>query len=360
MTGVSIDFLPVGSGSKSGDCILIEYGSDYQKQVMVVDGGSLTAGSAAVEHINTYFGAPAVIEHVVCTHQDGDHSSGLRKIIEAFEVRNLWIHQPWLYAEQLVSAFKYRWTADGLRKHLRDDCFPIVASLCDLAEEYGVPLREPFQGTVIGPFHVLAPNIERYLGLVPQMGQTPAARELAMESIFASVFKSIKDAVLSKVEGWGIETLETPAAGATSITNETSVVLLGQFDSGRVLLTGDAGIGALQDAIYGAAIYGLPLLSPDLVQIPHHGSRRNVSPGVLDAVLGEKQSEYDMKRGSAISSVSTGAEGFPRKVVENAFTRRGYACASTKDGWKNWTTGLTPRGGLSPVSPAPMHGLVED
>lgn len=359
MAGVTIDFFPVGTGNKSGDAIVLKYGTDYANNLMVVDGGSLTTGQTLVEHINESFGNPTVIEHVVCTHQDADHASGLRKIIEAFEVKNLWVHQPWLYAEYLVDAFKHRWSADGLRKHLREDCFPIVASLCDLAEDYGVPLRQPFQGEAIGPFRVLAPSPSRFLDLVPRMNQTPAARVIAAESMFSGILKTIVEAAVNKAEDWGFETLKTPADGATSVTNETSVVLLGEFDGTRVLLTGDAGVGALQDAIDGAELYGLQLLSPNLVQVPHHGSRRNVSPDVLNSILGERQSEGTPARGSAISLVSTGATGFPRRVVENAFTRRGYGCYSTKTGMKNYTVGLS-RPGFSPDTPAPLHSTVEE
>jgi hypothetical protein len=360
VVGLSIDFFPVGTGAKNGDAIVLEYGTDLGKSLMVVDGGSLTTGQELIDHIQNVLGGYKTIEHVVCTHQDADHASGLRKIIESFDVKNLWVHQPWLYAEELVPAFKHRWSADGLRKHLRNDCFPIVASLCDLAEAYLVPLREPFQGATIGPFRVLAPSISRYFELVPQMNQTPAQKVTASDSVLNSIFKVVVEAVANTGENWGFETLRTPAPGATSVTNETSVVMLGQFDGARVLLTGDAGVGALEDAIAGAALYQIPLLSPDLVQVPHHGSRRNVSPAVLDSILGERHSSAGIHRGSAISLVSTGATEFPRRVVENAFTRRGYGCFSTKSGWKNYTIGLAPRWGLSPDTPAALHSTVED
>lgn len=360
VTGISIDLLPVGTGSKSGDSIVIQYGDDFFRQTIIVDGGSLAAGDAVVKHISDNFGPQTVIEHMICTHQDADHASGLRRIIQNFKVQNLWVHQPWLYANELVGAFRHRWSAEGLRRHLREDCFPIVASLCDLAEEYGIPLRQPLQGVAIGPLRVLAPSIDRFLELVPQMGQTPAARSLAEDGMFASMIKSVKEAVLNTVEGWGFETLSTPAPNATSVTNETSVVLYGEFNGQRMLLTGDAGVGALQDAIEGAARHALPIWSPDFIQVPHHGSRRNVSPELLDVILGKKQLEGEARRGSAVSSVSTGAIGFPRKVVENAFNRRGYDPYSTKQGMVNWTVGMSKRPNLHPLSPSPFHSVVED
>ena len=58
------------------------------------------------------------------------------------------------------------------------------------------------------------------------------------------------------------------------------------------------------------------------IQVPHHGSRRNVGPSVLDRLLGNKGT--DEKRGSAfLSSAEEGAPKHPAKKVTNAFRRRG-------------------------------------
>ena len=47
-----------------------------------------------------------------------------------------------------------------------------------------------------------------------------------------------------------------------------------------------------------------------IVQIPHHGSKRNVGPKILDRILGPKQATDDMKR-RAIVCASPG--GDPRR-----------------------------------------------
>ena len=43
--------MPVGSGAKPGDAIVIRYGSTDSYELMVVDGGTLDAGIALIEHI---------------------------------------------------------------------------------------------------------------------------------------------------------------------------------------------------------------------------------------------------------------------------------------------------------------------
>lgn len=358
VAAIEIDFLPVGEKSKSGDAIALRWGTDTTWSLMVVDGGDLAAGDALVKHLREKFGAQDYIEHVVCTHCDSDHVSGLRRVLENFTVGTLWIHQPWKHAEALLPAFKYGWTASGLAAHLRDDCFSTVASLCDLAEANGVRMEEPFAGVHIGPFTVLAPTRARYLDLVPLMTQTPVQKSL-VEAAF-DVLARTAEAALATVETWTLETLGTPAANATSAANETSTVLFSQYADTSILLTGDAGVGALDEAVWAAGQLDLPIQGAWIVQLPHHGSRRNVSPAALDAILGGRLADDTVTRGWGISSTGKGADGHPRRVVLNAFRRRGYKCKPTKGTLINYRKGFPGRAGLLPLEPEPFYNVVED
>jgi glyoxylase-like metal-dependent hydrolase (beta-lactamase superfamily II) len=51
--------------------------------------GRWILGDALVEHINKYYDAPTFVDHVVCTHPDADHASGLRKVLDGFQVGRL-------------------------------------------------------------------------------------------------------------------------------------------------------------------------------------------------------------------------------------------------------------------------------
>jgi glyoxylase-like metal-dependent hydrolase (beta-lactamase superfamily II) len=72
-----IEFLPVGDHSKAGDAIVARYGNAYGYELMVVDGGT-ESGQALVDHIRGQFGQNSIISHLVLTHPDADHASGLR------------------------------------------------------------------------------------------------------------------------------------------------------------------------------------------------------------------------------------------------------------------------------------------
>ena len=79
------------------------------------------------------------------------------------------------------------------------------------------------------------------------------------------------------------------------------------------------------------------------VQIPHHGSRRNVGPSVLTRLLGEKQLESDASRFSAFVSAPADDETHPRRIVLNAFKRRGGKIIATQGTNKIYYGGFPKR-----------------
>src|SRR5262245_18284472 len=74
----------------------------------------------------------------------------------------------------------------------------------------------------------------------------------------------------------------------TSAENEMSIVQFGHLCGNKILLTGDAGRSALAEAARYAPNIGLTLPGIDSFQVPHHGSRRNVSTELLDNWLGQR------------------------------------------------------------------------
>ena len=106
-----------------------------------------------------------------------------------------------------------------------------------------------------------------------------------------------------------------------------SVVQYANLCDKRILLTADAGRGALTEAADYAPSVGLELPGINTFQVPHHGSRRNVSTEILDCLLGERLSEKPEELPNefkAIISASKDDEDHPRKaVIRAAFTEEG-------------------------------------
>lgn len=353
-----IDFLPVGNGTRSGDAICMRYGSAlFGYGITVIDGGYTETGDAIVDHINNYYDRPNRIENVVLTHGDKDHVSGLFKVLESFEVGTLWMNRPWLHAGEVLWRYHANWTEEGLRKHLKKQ-FAVLLELEELAVSKGVSVMSPFQGSAIGPLTVLAPTRARYLDIIVELPQTPQEVAAKATSVFSSLAVRFEEAIVAVAkrikETWSGETL-TNTPEPTSASNESSVVQGGMIDGKKVLLTGDVGPAGLAEAF----AYGYALHQPDVVQVPHHGSRRNVTPDVLDDWLGIIQGPYDPQRGVAVCSAAKNDADHPRAKVENAFLRRGYPVFSTKGVLLYYGHDMPGRGFTS-ATPASFRTEVEE
>ena len=354
--GYEIDFLPVDSGEHSGDAIALRYGRPDHYEVIVYDGGTKASGQALVDHIQKYYKTDT-IDYVVCSHPDVDHASGLSVVLENLRARQLWMHRPWVYSGLICDYFKDgRLTSKSLAERLKQKMVRAHA-LEELASKKSIPIREPYYGAKIGEFLVLSPNKDWYVhSLIPAFGKSPDPKQLAADR---ERFARVEKAVSWIVEAWGYETLREGLQ--TSAENDSSVVLFAQFDGRGVLLTGDAGVKALSQACDAADAEGLSL--PDVlkfVQMPHHGGRRNVSPSVLNRILGSPRDAYGGGTDkTAFVSASKGSSSHPRKAVVNAFIRRGTKVISTSGSSIRHHHGMPSRDWVAATSLG-FSGEVED
>jgi len=366
---LEVEFLPVGDGTRAGDAIVVRYGEPDDYKLMVVDGGTEKTGQEIVAHLQKHFGTEAALEHVVLTHSDADHASGLREVLREIHVSNIWLHIPWFLSSEAIHLFKNKqWTKEGLSTAIKKE-YDIVAELVDLALEAKCKIYYPFQGSAIGPFVVLSPNKATYLHLLPQFDKTPDPDQAALEESNMWIGKPpqgllalLMEKAAKKIEKWIDETWVNERlkdGGVTSASNESSVVLYANVGGHRILLTGDAGINALTWSTNYATKIGYPLQKFGFVQIPHHGSRRNVGPTVLNALLGPIQSE-GTQRFTAFVSAPKDDENHPRKIVLNAFTRRGAKVCATQGRAKLHYGGFPARAGYSTAEIIPLSKSVED
>jgi beta-lactamase superfamily II metal-dependent hydrolase len=367
-----IEFLPVGASSKPGDAIVIRYGFEGNYALMVVDGGTLETGDDLVKHLRLHFGQNVSLEHVLLTHPDADHASGLRTLLEQISVKNLWLHVPWLHAAEALPYFANKsWTEAGLSAAIKKE-YELIAEIVDTAVSKGVKINPAFAGNAVGPFRVLSPSRELYVRLLPQFDRTPAPDQAELESegvwigkqLFpASLFAGLMQKVGEKIQKWVPESWNgerLKEGGKTSATNESSVVLYGTFPTQRVLLTGDAGVWGLTHAANHADGCGLPLQNFNFVQIPHHGSRRNVGPLILNRILGPIRSQYESPRFEAFVSAPAEDDSHPRKMVLNAFIRRGGRVTITQGGKKIYYGGFPRRPNYSDAVSFPFSPMVEE
>jgi len=165
-------------------------------------------------------------------------------------------------------------------------------------------------------------------------------------SVLVKALSGVKEKVL---EALHIETLTDD--GVTSAENDSSVILHLNVDGQRLLLTGDAGIPALTWAADYMDVRGLNTGPLKFMQIPHHGSKRNVGPTILNRLLGEPGTQTTPY--SAIASAAEAAPKHPAKRVTNAFIRRGATVGTTEG--TAIMHGNTTRPGWGPVPPVPFQ-----
>lgn len=344
-----IDFLNVES-KRSGDAITIRYELDDQKYVHVVDGGFQLTGESVVSHIREYYPGTTYIDNVVVTHPDGDHAGGLRTVLEEFEIGTLWILKPWDYADELIPRFSRFKSVENLKNRLRE-LYPNISALEDIAIEKDINMREPFQGSKIGTFTVLSPTREHYLNMVVDSDKTPEAAKLQEEDRQEELgLLDLAKAAATFIKSWWAD--ENFSAEETSAENEMSVIQYARLCEEKILLTGDAGRTGMNIAADYLIEHGITLPGIDIFQVPHHGSRRNLSAEVLDRWLGPKLLDKpETGSFSAIISAAKEDADHPRKAVIRACIHRGATVVTTEGKTLCWYKNAPGREGWIASTP---------
>ena len=346
-----IDFLDV-EAKKSGDAIPLRYSINGNLRIHVTDGGFQNTGDSLIKHINKYYGNPSYINSVVVTHPDGDHAGGLRKLFGTYVIGELWMLRPWLYADELIDRFSRFTSVDNLKKRLKE-LYPNLVALEDLAKEYEVPIYEPFQGASIGHFTVMAPTKSRYLDLVVESDKTPEAVKQEQTLFVEAAGRLFAKAIEFIRAMWGQESFPEDD---TSAENNMSVIQYANLCGKKILLTGDAGRAALEEAANYAPYVGLVLPGIDRIQVPHHGSRHNVSTEILDRWLGSRlatKPKESFCTFTAIVSAAKADDDHPRKSVIRAFIHRGGKVISTEGASKRTGHNVPDREGWVAAEPVP-------
>ena len=324
-----IDFLAV-EAAKSGDAIGIRCSVNNIASIHIVDGGFQETGEQLVRHIRAHYGNPRHIDTVLLTHPDGDHARGLEAVLESFSVGQLWMLRPWSYARELLPRFPRFRTVEGLVGRLQE-IYSNVDLLERVAARRGIPILEPFRGNRIGPFVVLSPSRETYLDLIVDSDRTPESIAPLIpfgRQPVGGLLGAFGQAIRFVRSAWGAEVFSDQE---TSAENEMSVVQYAEIAGKRILLTGDAGRRALSEAAEVAGWLGIRLPGIDVFQVPHHGSRRNVSTVVLDQWLGPRlplPSPNPAFCGYVSSAKAD--EDHPRKAVIRAVYHRGGRVVATE------------------------------
>lgn len=330
---IEIDFLWVGEETKTGDAIGCRFTHPQTGEpvVVLIDGGFIETGDRVVEHVKNYYGT-STIDLVICTHPDDDHIRGLFTVLEELYVRRLLIHRP----------AQYGFTGDEYKSGLVED-------LVKTATANGTVVDSGFAGTAYfgGALTIAGPSETNYKAFLSEQDEWDSVTNRIMRAL-AEKSGVVKRAVRSLFSDPG-ETL-TDDNGGTTPRNNTSIICNLRVDGYRALFTGDAGAPALTAAADYLDSVGLGSQSIDFFDIPHHGSRHNLTRDLCNRLLGPVVGETQ-NNGSAYVTVGKKADEHPRPEVANAIKRRGYPVYQARGINIWWHRGTPERPNYGPIEP---------
>ena len=276
-----IRFFKVGNETKGGDAILIELFDERDNPfVILVDGGYKDTGEIISRHIIAEYDAP-VIHLMINTHPDLDHTSGLKAILENddIEVKNIVMNRPWKDAGLKPEHFKDgRMTENSLAKRLRDE-FTIADDIEDIAQKKKIPVYRVFQGCTLvqDVLTVLAPSKISYKNFLLASGKSPDAYVDGLNE------RNYQKAELEEEPYDESGIIQWFDEEETSEVNQTSLALSLKIGEEHFLFTGDAGKTTLISALdfYEELPWTNDTGDFTVVQLPHHGSRKNINPTIL-------------------------------------------------------------------------------
>ena len=314
-------------------------------------------GRPLVDHIQDVYGT-SVVDLVIGTHSDSDHINGLKVVIDKLTVKELAVHRPWIYTDEMARAAALVQLSKAAGNTLTgkfERSLAAVSDLTALANSKGVAIVDPFAGFTRfgGSVTVLGPTKDYYCDLLPSFRSAPTSLSGAgVGTILRKALGAVTETIFDVAESLWVETLTNN--GTTAAENNASAITMLSVAGERYLLTGDAGIDALaQAADFGELDYAATPLQ--LLQAPHHGSKHNLGPDILDRLLGPKNGGGNT---CCIASAAAGSQKHPSRKVTNALTRRSQGAWVTKGRLLTMSRGSDRNYGS--VAPEPFHTLVEN
>jgi beta-lactamase superfamily II metal-dependent hydrolase/pimeloyl-ACP methyl ester carboxylesterase len=277
MTAVTVRALP----AKCGDCLVVEYGSTGSRPYRILIDGGLKGGydDGLGRYLAEVTDQPTEFDIVVVTHIDLDHIEGVIEAIDRNEIttENIWFNGR-DQLEELINpdaASRGHRQGDALDRlippHKRN---PIVGGKAIHVPQFGAVQLDAMPGparcTLLSPSRA---RLEKLLEKWPKPTRGDPIEDLL------DAFDDATDADES----------DTRAAGVfgkdSSVANGSSIAFLLEIDDVKLLLTGDAYASDLESTITQLlAARGEDKLTVDLFKLSHHGSRQNMTDGLLDLI----------------------------------------------------------------------------
>ena len=278
--------LPAGHG----DALMLEYGAPGDRRRILIDGGPATSYEQVTRRLWELAPERRRFELLVMTHVDADHIEGVLMLLNdraiGVDVGDVWFngyrHLPTdelgpPQGEMLSAVIEKRglaWNAGFHGGPVQVDG-PRPLPSVELAGGLRLTLLAPGRGELLRLRRVWEREVRR-------AGFAPGSTRDALEMLERQKRLTPLDTFLGerRVDVAGLASRASDLD--TSVTNASSIALLAELGDRRVLLTGDATPEVLTAQVRALlSERGLDRLQLDAFKVPHHGSRNNLTAGLV-------------------------------------------------------------------------------
>ena len=326
---ISIDMLSLGNA----DGIIVWLKEDDMSGVIVIDGGAPKDGQNIIDHLEKYI-LPYVPQDapdlIISTHPDKDHVGGLIDVVEYYgnRISEVWVNNPADHCEYGLY--------DSLKTYLKgkstDERYNLILKSFENLENF-IKVVDSFDNIIRrqalyplsvwnSALRILGPSQEFYNSLLPGFSNLERYITYEAESEYNNVVDNLSPLL---VVLYAVRERDTPCPivdenNNTTAENNSSVIIEINRNDNRYLLTGDAGVQALNDVHSRTSLNNIYWLD-----VPHHGSRRNLSSVLID-IMKPKITYISAK----------GDRKHPRKALVNCLKKAGTRVYGTNKSRNLW------------------------
>lgn len=282
--------------ARSGDALLVHYGTPADPRLIVVDGGFASTYAdrlrPRLDQLRDARGLPDSdpfpIEHLIVSHVDDDHISGIVRMFRdlrdaenrgdelPYAVRGLWHNS---FADALGAATRGA-AVPAAVVDATDEPEATAASIAagrevrDVALQLGLDGNPPFGGLVMGPREV-------------DLGDDLVATVVAPDDARLDALQAEwEDDVERRLRAGDVA--NAAAYVDESVPNLSSIVVHVRAGGRTMLLTGDGRGDHTLDGLRAANLIGPGgTCRVDVLKLPHHGSDRDVEPDYFETIIAD-------------------------------------------------------------------------
>jgi beta-lactamase superfamily II metal-dependent hydrolase len=270
-----------------GDSILISF-SDKDNGTtrnILIDGGPEITYSKEPKTLKNEIGQIKEknenIDLLVITHIDDDHIGGILSMFEDKDNNKDFIKEVWFNSGGLISSHF------GSDIGAKRDCRLTLNGNKYLSAQQGVSLENSLKKLNCWEQQVIfsGSNPVIFYGSIIRI---LSPNEEGLKELNDKWEKECKDTFLSgksRDYKYSIsELIERPFKEDSSVPNRSSISFLFEYRGKKILMLGDSLPSVVTKTIKSMGYSSMKKLEIDLVKVSHHGSRKNISPELLDLI----------------------------------------------------------------------------